>query len=115
MRLLEVENRFVNDLVVILRNLRGRSDARKTTAPIPYASVNGMLQGMGYGNINKEILQKLVNSNKELDQEIKSIDDNVIVLNTDVDAMQQSTDTGRGNSVDRMAKSAAGDYQRNLN
>jgi hypothetical protein len=111
MRLFEVEDRFVDDLVTILRNLRGRSDSKDAPAVFPYAAVNNLLQPLGYGELSKMALVNLVKQHPDVNKEIKTFDDENIVLKTEAEKAENPTNIPNGPSVDQMAHQGAQNFQ----
>lgn len=110
MRLFEVEDRFTNDLILVLRNLEGRGDSKREAVPLPWVAVNNMLNKLGYSELDTGSLAKLVKQSPALNLEIKSFDDeNGIILNTKVEKEKAKTQTptAAGPSVDAMAHQAA--------
>jgi len=114
MRLFEVENRIVNDLIEIFRQLRGRSDSKRTIATIPWPAVNQLLQNFGYSDLNVASLASLVKQYPALDNEVKTFDETGIVLNTEIEKQQEPTEVPDGPSVDQMAHAGAQDYQQDI-
>lgn len=109
MRLFEVEDRFTNDLILVLRNLEGRGDSKGETVPLPWAAVNNMLTKLGYSELDTGSLAKLVKQSPALNLEIKTFDDdNGIILNTraEKEKTKTQTPTAAGPSVDQMARQA---------
>jgi hypothetical protein len=114
MRLFEVEDRFSNDLVTILRNLRGRSDEKRIPAVFPYSAVNNLLLPLGYGKLSKLALVDLVKQYPDVNAEIKTFDDDNIILKTEIEKAEGPTDVPDGPSVDQMAHQGAQDFQQSL-
>jgi hypothetical protein len=110
MRLFEVEDRFTNDLILVLRNLEGRSDSKREAQALPWAAVNNMLTKLGYSELDTGSLAKLVKQSPALNLEIKTFDDDTgVVLNTkaEKEKAKTQTPTAAGPSVDAMAHQAA--------
>lgn len=114
MRLFEVEDRFANDFAMVLRNLRGRGDSQHAPQRLTYPAVNNLLKNLGYGEVNPAVLADLVKQYPSLNDEIKSFDDDEIVLKSEEDQEADATDVPPGPSVDQMAHAGAQDYQSDL-
>ena len=115
MRLFEVEDRFVNDLVMVLRELRGRSDTEHSSLTLPWAAVNNILKNLGYGELNTAALASLVKQSPALNAEVETFDDETgITLATQDQEEEEPTKVPTGPSVDQMAHKAAKKYQADL-
>ena len=47
MRLFEVEDRFANDLEMVLRNQMGRSNTKHSSLKLTYPALSNMMKNMG--------------------------------------------------------------------
>lgn len=117
MRLFEVEDRFTDDLVTVLRNLVGRSNEKRTASKISYPAISSLLSNLGYGSITYEEFRKAYESSEELKQVIQNYNEEGITLKTDIMSASDKEETGRptGPDVSSMASSAAKDWQQDLN
>lgn len=113
MRLFEVEDTFARDLELVLRNQMGRSNAKHSTLKLTYPALSNMMKNMGYGNIDFQGLQKIVDGNPSLQGIIRDYNENEIIVSTEVD-QQDGEPEGEpepgGNSVDSMASQAANQF-----
>ena len=115
MRLFEVEDRFASDLGTALRNMAGRSNTDKieSTLTLPFPALNNLLKNMGYGPVEPDSLQKLVDGNPDLEKIIQTpIDPKAteVVIKTDTpnnDAPPPEAQKAEPKSVDSMASRAA--------
>jgi hypothetical protein len=121
MRLFEVEDRLVNDLIPILRNLVGRSDSpgngqQSSPQPFSYAQLNGILKNLGYGPIDAGALKSLYDSSDALQHVIKDPAETgeEVVLKTEDERQKQQLTRSPGQSVDTMAHQGAQDYQSDI-
>jgi hypothetical protein len=124
MRLFEVESRFENDFIEILRQLRGQRNSEVDSLvpstpiqPFSWEAINGLLKNQGYPEVHTAIVAKLVKQSPALNAEIKTFDDETgITLNTDEEKSMAKTQVNvpSGPSVDQMARSASKDYQRQI-
>ena len=110
MRLYEVADSFVNDLVTLLRNLVGRGDSKDAPQDLTYPALSHLMKNMGNGEINYQIFNKLYDENLGLQDLVKSYDDQGIVLGT---TMQKDKNKNggveipfNGPSVDQLAHNA---------
>ena len=88
MRLFEVTGDFINDLTIELRNMRRGSDSERTTQNLSWPAFNNIVNMLGFSNLDPGSLGKLVKSNPSLSNEIKTFDDNQIVLKTKEEEQQ---------------------------
>jgi hypothetical protein len=110
MRLFEVEDRFVGDLVTVLRNQLGRGDSERTSLVLTYPALSNIMKNMGYGEIDYDVFQKLYDGNPELKKLVVNYDEDKISLSTKVPppgAENQKAGKATGPSVDAMAHSGA--------
>jgi hypothetical protein len=116
MRLFEVEDRFASDLELVLRNMMGRSNTNvngrgKSTLTLGFPAINNILVNMGYGSVDKDSLQQLIDGNPSLEKIIQTpINDDEIVIKTDTpnsDAPPEEAQKATPKSVDQMAASGA--------
>jgi hypothetical protein len=117
MRLFEVANSFADDFTEILRNLRDRNDSQgaDSSNPIPWASLNGLLGPMGYGEVGERAMAGLVQQYPALNNIVKTFDKEGITLASDEESDDNpQTPIPTGPSVDDMAKSGAQDFQNKL-
>lgn len=110
MRLFEVEDHFVGDLVTVLRNQLGRGDSERTSLVLTYPALSNLMKNMGYGAIDYEGFQKLYDANPDLKKLVKNYSEEKVVLSTETpppgaDAM--GTGQAKGPSVDAMAHQGA--------
>lgn len=116
MRLFEVEDRFVNDLVMVFRELRGRSDTEHSSLTLPWAAVNNILKNLGHGELNTAALASLVKQSPALNAEVETFDDETgVTLATQDQEQEEPTDVPDGPGVDQMAHRAAKKFQSDLN
>jgi hypothetical protein len=118
MRLFEVAgtNQFIDDLTTELRNMRRGSDHENATQTLSWEAFNNIVNMLGYGSMDAGSLGKLVKSNPSLSNEIKTFDDQQIILKTEEEENQaaEPTDVPDGPSVDQMARSGSQDFQQKL-
>jgi len=117
MRLFEVEDRFTDDLITILRNLVGRSDSKHSPQSITYQALANMLKNLGYGEIDYDQFKGIYDNNPDLQAVIKNFNADGIELNTDIEKEKPPSTpvpVPKGPSVDSMAHSGAADYQKTL-
>jgi hypothetical protein len=114
MRLFEVEDRFSNDLVIVLRTLRGRSDQKRARLPLPWEAVNSMLSNFGYSELDSSTLAKIIKQDPAVNAEVKTFDENGITVKTKAEKEQEPTDIPDGPSVDQMARSGSKDFQQDI-
>jgi hypothetical protein len=114
MRLFEVEDRLVNDLVPILRNLVGRGDnpgngQPSSPQPFSYAQLNGILKNLGYGPMDASALKSLYDSSDTLQRLMKDPAETgeTIVLKTEDERQKQQLTKSPGQSIDTMAHQGA--------
>lgn len=110
MRLFEVEDRFIGDLVTVLRNQLGRGDSERTSLVLTYPALSNLMRNMGYGEIDYDGFQKLYDANPELQKLVKNYSEDKVVLSTETpppgaDAMVSGK--AKGPSVDSMASQGA--------
>lgn len=114
MRLFEVEDTFARDLELVLRNQMGRSNAKKATLKLTYPALSNMMKNMGYGNIDFQGLQKIIDGNPSLQGIIRDYNENEIIVSTDAEkaetgGMDAEPEAG-GDTVDQMASQAANKF-----
>ena len=118
MRLFEVEDRFVNDLVMFLRNLIGRSDSQDANAQLTltYPGLNNLLQNFGYSGIEPSILKNFYDENQDVQKLMKDPEETgeQIVLKTEITQQAVQATRQPGPDVDHMAKQGAQDYQSDI-
>lgn len=111
MRLYEVAgNQFQDDLANMLRNMQGRANDSRTTSVVSWPAINNLMLSFGYGNISKDMVDKIQSQVDPTGDLIQDISDQGIVLKTDISSpdttQSPSTDAGT-KSVDKMAHNAA--------
>lgn len=113
MRLFEVEDTFARDLELVLRNQMGRSNAKNATLKLTYPALSNMMKNMGYGSVDFQGLQKIVDGNPSLQGIIRDYNENEIIVSTKVekqdDGSEEEPATG-GDTVDSMASQAANQF-----
>jgi hypothetical protein len=118
MRLFEVAgtNQFIDDLTTELRNMRRGSDNEHATQTLSWEAFNNIVNMLGYGSMDAGSLGKLVKTNPSLSNEIKTFDQNQIILKTQEEEEQTPapTDVPDAPSVDTMAHQGAKDFQQKL-
>ena len=114
MRLFEVADSFADDFTEVLRNLRDRSDSQQTAPVLPWATVNGLISNMGYGEVNARAMAGLVQQYPALNDIVKTFDKNGITLKSNEEQDEPQTDIPPGPSVDQMAHAGAQDFQNKL-
>jgi hypothetical protein len=116
MRLFEVEDRFTDDLITIVRNLVGRSNEKRAPGKLTYPALSSMLVNLGYGSMTYEEFRKAYESSEELKQLIQNYTEDGITLKTNIMSASDEEETGRpsGPDVGKMASSAAKDWQQDL-
>jgi hypothetical protein len=111
MRLFEVEDRFANDLEMVLRNLMGRSNEKKASLKLSYPALSNLLKNMGYGGIEYDTFQKVYDANPALQNIVRDFDENEIRVTTDIEDTEDDQEQGDGlpdsKSVDQMASAGA--------
>ena len=109
MRLYEVEDHFVSDLVVVLRNQLGRGDSERTSLVLTYPALSNIMKNMGYGEITYDEFDKIYSSNEDLKKLVQNYDEEKVVLSTKAPGPGQEQGPGRaqGPSVDQMAAQGA--------
>lgn len=108
MRLFEVEDHFVNDLVMVLRNQLGRGDSKHTSLVLSYEALGNIMKNMGYGKMDYDTFDKLYQEHEDLKAIVKNYNEDKVVLstNTQPEKDQDQLDVPTGPSVDQMAHSA---------
>lgn len=108
MRLFEVEDRFSNDLTMVLRNLLGRSDSKHSSIKLSYDALSNLIKNLGYGGINYATFNKVYDENPGIQAMVKDFNEAGIELGTEVEQQQEPTepDTGNSQTVKSMARSA---------
>lgn len=116
MRLFEVEDRFTDDLVTVIRNIIGRSNEKRATSKLTYPALSSMLVNLGYGSITYEEFRKAYETSEELKQLVQNYSEEGITLKTNIMSASDQEETGRpdGPDVSAMASSAAKDWQKDL-
>jgi hypothetical protein len=110
MRLFEVEDRFTNDLVTIIRNLVGRSDSKHAPQSLSYAAISNLLSNLGYGQIGYDEFASVYDKSPDLQALVKNFNEEGIVLGTKAEQKPEDSPvipTPKGPSVDTMAHQAA--------
>lgn len=113
MRLFEVDNRFANDLALVLRNQMGRSNSEDASLNLSWPAFNNLLKNMHYAPIEPKnpdamkTFQGLLDSNPELSKMIRTFDKSGVVVDTTKDKPEGEEEMPTGASVDQMASSAA--------
>jgi len=111
MKLYEVAiNRFQDDLVNVLKVMQGRADDENTQSVVPWPAINNMMRSHGYGDVNKDILEKIRDTVDPEQSLIQDITDQGIVLKTSESAPESEVDLTRdntgGKTVSQMAHNA---------
>lgn len=121
MRLYEVEDRFLNDLILLLNNVIGGNDSHSTgrsedQLTISYPALNDLLANQNYTGINPDILKKLYDKHRDLQRLIHdpAEDEEEIKLKTEADPMPGPNGSPTGPGVDQMAHKGAQDFQQGL-
>lgn len=116
MRLFEVEDRFTDDLITILRNIVGRSNEKRASSKLTYPALSSMLVNLGYGSITYEEFARAYETSEELKQIVQNYSEEGITLKTDIMSASDEEETGRpqGPDIGDMASSAAKDWQKDL-
>jgi len=111
MRLYEVAgNKFQDDLATVLKSMQGRANDRKTTSIVTWPAVNNLMLSFGYGNVSKDMVDKIKTQIDPSGQLIQDVADQGIILKTDVqspESPKNASYTPNTKSVDQMARSAA--------
>ena len=118
MRLFEVEDSFLTDLTMQLRNMLG--DPSKTgdeEIVLPYEAISNMLKNMGYGEINYKVFDKIASGDSPLapgNGLVANYDENGVTLataNADANAEPplNPNPSSKGKGVDQMAHHAVQD------
>jgi hypothetical protein len=114
MRLFEVEDRFSNDLTMVLRNLLGRSDSKHSSIKLSYDALSNLIKNLGYGGINYATFNKMYDQNPGIQAMVKDYNEAGVELGTEVDRQAEPTsqeeptspDTGNSQTVQTMARNA---------
>jgi hypothetical protein len=121
MRLYEVEDRFINDLILLLNNVIGGNDSHSAgksedQMSISYPALNDLLINQGYSGIDYDVLKKLYDKHRDLQKLIHDPqeDEQEIKLKTEADPMPGPSGVAKGPGVDQMAKKGAQDFQQDL-
>ena len=116
MRLFEVEGRFEDDLVTLLRNLVGRSDSKNAPQILTYPALSNLIQNFGYGQIDQALFKQVYDKSDELQRLVQdpAEDPEKIVLKTEDEREKQQLTATPGPDIDAMAKSAANKYQKDI-
>ena len=111
MRLYEVAgNQFQDDLANMLRTMQGRANDEQTTSVVSWPAINNLMISFGYGNISKDMLDKVKSQIDPTGDLIQDVTDNGIVLKTEVsspDDTQPADSMTNSKTVDKMAHNAA--------
>lgn len=111
MRLFEVEDRFTNDLITILRNQLGRADSKDETQTLTYEALSEMLANLGYGEMDKDSFQRVNDDNPGVQALVASIGEDGVTLSTEKKPEEPESKLDfpidGGPSVDSMASQAA--------
>jgi hypothetical protein len=109
MRLFEVDDHYVSDLVTILRNQLGRGDSKHTSLVLSYPALSNIMKNMGYAEINYDSFDSLYSSNEDLKKLVKNYDEEKVVLSTKVPGPGEDQAPGKaqGPDIDAMASSGA--------
>jgi|APGre2960657373_1045057.scaffolds.fasta_scaffold187478_1 hypothetical protein len=109
MRLFEVEGRFTNDLIMVLRNL-------KTPSDLTYPAISNLMKNMGYGEITPQLMKNMYDNNDDLKKIIKDPAESGKILALKTDQEKQSSQIGQlpGPNIDQMAKQGSNAYQKNI-
>lgn len=111
MRLYEVAgNQFQDDLATVLKNMQGRANDLRTTSIISWPAINNYMLSFGYGEISKDMIDKVKSFVDPTSDLIQDVTDQGIVLKTDISTPEQtpaSSNTVNSKSVDKMAHNAA--------
>ena len=108
MRLFEVEDRFSNDLTMVLRNLLGRSDSKHSSIKLSYDALSNLIKNLGYGGINYATFNKMYDQNPGIQAMVKDYNEAGVELGTEVEQQPAPTapDTGNSQTVQTMARNA---------
>lgn len=111
MRLFEVEDRFADDLEMVLRNQMGRSNSKHSSLKLTYPALSNMMKNMGYGEIDYDGFKKLYDNNPSLKSIVRNFNDAEVIVTTDAEKPKDG-ETGApeepgGPTVDQMASSGA--------
>lgn len=111
MRLFEVAgSQFQDDLANVLKNMQGRANDTRTTSVVSWPALNNLMMAFDYGEINKDIMDKIQSQVDPAGDLIQDVTDQGVVLKTDVATpdQTQTPDSGTNSkSVDKMAHNAA--------
>jgi hypothetical protein len=117
MRLFEVEeNRYVNDLVVILRNIVGRANSKDSAQPLSYPALSHLLKNIGYGSVDFEQFSHLHDEYPSIQALVKDFNEDGMVLSTkkDKEETPDQMEIPVGPSVDQMASRGAKTHLDNI-
>jgi len=108
MRLFEVEDRFSNDLTMVLRNLLGRSDSKHSSIKLSYDALSNLIKNLGYGGINYATFNKMYDQNPGIQAMVKDYNEAGVELGTEIEQQPAPTspDTGNSQTVQTMARNA---------
>lgn len=108
MRLFEVEDRFGNDLAMVLRNLLGRADATKSSIKLSFEAISNLIKNIGYGGIDYATFNKIYDTNPTIQAMVKDYDESGVELGTEVEKVPEPSefDTANSSSVKSMARSS---------
>jgi len=111
MRLYEVAgNQFQDDLANVLKNMQGRANDSRTTSVVSWPALNNLMVSFGYGDISKDMLDKVKSQVDPTGDLIQDITDQGVILKTDMstpDQTQTPDNMSNSKSVDKMAHNAA--------
>jgi|CryBogDrversion2_5_1035270.scaffolds.fasta_scaffold85228_1 hypothetical protein len=109
MRLFEVEDHFIGDLVTVLRNQLGRGDSEHTSLVLSYPALSNIMRNMGYGELDYDAFDKLYSSNEDLKKLVQNYDEEKVVLSTKAPGPGEEQKPGKatGPDIDAMAHSGA--------
>lgn len=112
MRLFEFEDSFVNTLITVLRNAKGRSDQEDAPLFLPWQAVSKLMEPYGYGAVSYKQFAPLYDQNPDFQSIVQNFDENGIEIDTKAEMpependQQQIIPVPKGPSVDQMAKQA---------
>lgn len=115
MRLVEIANTRIegpeNNLIALLGYLKSKGDQRSVAIKVPMSSIVALMQNTGQ-NISYEEIEKLRQTNKAVQNLIKSVNQDEVIINTHTNDDSVDPDAGTfmpGDEQDvaMMAKRAA--------
>lgn len=117
LRELDQSTDFVTDLENVLNLYLRNYDKEASTGEISYEALSNWLQALGsYGSVNKQIVDKAIQSSDKLQQLIKNPGEDGITLNTEAPPPEEpktpqpdlsKTDQGISKTTQQAASSAA--------